>query len=157
RRRHTRSKRDWSSDVCSSDLGGSIAWVDVGGALRVGPKSSGATPGPVCYNRGGEEPTVTDANAVLNRLNPKFILGGEMKIDVESARKIIKRKIADPLGVSIEEAAEGVLKVVNMNMIRGIRRISVEKGHNPKDFSLIALGGAGPLNASDIARELGCS
>ena len=137
--------------------GGSIAWVDVGGALRVGPKSSGATPGPVCYNRGGEEPTVTDANAVLNRLNPKFILGGEMKIDVESARKIIKRKIADPLGVSIEEAAEGVLKVVNMNMIRGIRRISVEKGHNPKDFSLIALGGAGPLNASDIARELGCS
>src|SRR5699024_12593048 len=78
-------------------------------------------------------------------------------IDVESARKIIKRKIADPLGVSIEEAAEGVLKVVNMNMIRGIRRISVEKGHNPKDFSLIALGGAGPLNASEIAKELGCS
>jgi len=137
--------------------GGSIAWVDAGGALRVGPKSSGAIPGPVCYGKGGGEPTVTDANVVLNRLNPKYILGGEMEIDVESAKEVIERKIAKPLGMTIERAAEGILKVVNMNMIRGIRRISVEKGHNPKDFSLIALGGAGPLNASEIAKELGCS
>src|SRR5699024_6222586 len=137
--------------------GGSIAWVDAGGALRVGPKSSGAIPGPVCYGKGGGEPTVTDANVVLNRLNPKYILGGAMEIDVESAKEGIERKIAKPLGMTIERAAEGILKVANMNTIRGIRRISVEKGHQPKDFSLIALGWAGPLNASETAKELGCS
>jgi N-methylhydantoinase A len=135
--------------------GGSIAWIDAGGALRVGPQSAGADPGPVCYGKGGTEPTVSDANVILGRLNPDSILGGKMKMDVESARKVMKEKIADPLGITVEEAAEGVLKVINANMVRGIRVISIEKGHDPRNFSLMAFGGAGPLHAVDIANELG--
>ncbi|MCD2138555.1 hydantoinase/oxoprolinase family protein [Salinicoccus halitifaciens] len=134
--------------------GGSIAWIDSGGALRVGPHSAGADPGPVCYDRGGTEPTVSDANAILGRLNPDSILGGKMKMNLEGARKAVKEKIAEPLGLSVEEAAEGILKVVNANMVRGIRVISVEKGHDTRDFSLLAFGGAGPLHAVDIAQEL---
>ena len=134
--------------------GGSIAWIDSGGALRVGPHSAGADPGPVCYDKGGTEPTVSDANAILGRLNPDSILGGKMKMNLEGARKVVKEKIADPLGLSVEEAAEGILKVVNANMVRGIRVISVEKGHDTRDFSLLAFGGAGPLHAVDIAQEL---
>lgn len=134
--------------------GGSIAWIDTGGALKVGPHSAGANPGPVCYGNGGQEPTVSDANAILGRLNPKEILGGRMKLDVESAREIMYKKIAEPLGVTVEEAAEGILKVINANMVRGIRVISVEKGHDPRDFSLMAFGGAGPLHAVDIAKDL---
>lgn len=136
--------------------GGSIAWIDAGGALRVGPQSAGADPGPVCYGKGGKEPTVSDANVILGRLNPNSILGGKMKMDVEAARKVMKQKIADPLGITVEQAAEGVLKVINANMVRGIRVISIEKGHDPRDFSLMAFGGAGPLHAVDIANELGC-
>jgi len=136
--------------------GGSIAWVDSGGALRVGPQSAGAVPGPVCYGKGGDKPTVTDANVVLGRLNPEYILGGKMKMDVENARKVIKREIADPLGIGVEEAAEGILRVVNANMVRGVHKISTEKGHDPRDFTLVAFGGAGPVNAGDIANELGC-
>lgn len=135
--------------------GGSIAWIDTGRALRVGPHSAGADPGPVCYGKGGTEPTVSDANVILGRLNPDSILGGKMKMDVETARKVMKEKIADPLGITVEEAAEGILKVINANMVRGIRVISVEKGHDPRDFSLMAFGGAGPLHAVDIAREIG--
>lgn len=134
--------------------GGSIAWIDTGGALKVGPHSAGANPGPVCYGNGGQDPTVSDANAILGRLNPKEILGGRMKLDVESAREIMYKKIAEPLGVTVEEAAEGILKVINANMVRGIRVISVEKGHDPRDFSLMAFGGAGPLHAVDIAKDL---
>src|SRR5699024_3503999 len=122
---------------------------------RVGPKSAGADPGPVCYGKGGTEPTVSDANVILGRLNPESILGGKMKMDVESARKVKKEKIADPVGITGEEAAEGVLKVINANMVRGIRVISIEKGHDPRNFSLMAFGGAGPLHAVDIANELG--
>lgn len=136
--------------------GGSIAWIDVGGALRVGPHSAGATPGPICYGKGGKEPTVSDANAILGRLNPNAILGGKMKMDVQAARQIMKEKIADPLGMTVEEAAEGILRVVNANMVRGIRVISIEKGHDVRDFTLMAFGGAGPLHAVDIAEELGC-
>lgn len=135
--------------------GGSIAWIDAGGALRVGPQSAGADPGPVCYGKGGLEPTVSDANVILGRLNPDSILGGKMKMDVEAAKKVMKQKIADPLGITVEQAAEGVLKVINANMVRGIRIISIEKGHDPRDFSLMAFGGAGPLHAVDIANELG--
>ncbi len=135
--------------------GGSIAWIDTGGALRVGPQSAGADPGPVCYGKGGTEPTVSDANVILGRLNPDSILGGKMKMDVVSARKVMKEKIAVPLGITVEEAAEGVLKVINANMVRGIRVISIEKGHDTRDFSLMAFGGAGPLHAVDIANELG--
>lgn len=136
--------------------GGSIAWIDSGGALRVGPHSAGADPGPVCYGKGGTEPTVSDANVILGRINPDSILGGRMKMDIERAREVIQEKIANPLGITVEEAAEGILKVVNANMVRGIRVISVEKGHDSRDFSLLAFGGAGPLHAGDIANELGC-
>ncbi|SDD96217.1 N-methylhydantoinase A [Paenibacillus sp. UNCCL117] len=136
--------------------GGSIAWIDAGGALRVGPQSAGAMPGPVCYNKGGMEPTVTDANVILGRINPGYILNGKMKMNLELARQVMKEKISDPLGITIEEAAEGILRVVNANMIRGIRVISIEKGHDPRSFSLVAFGGAGPVHAVDIGMELGC-
>lgn len=135
--------------------GGSIAWIDAGGALRVGPHSAGADPGPVCYGKGGTEPTVSDANVILRRLNPESILGGKMKMDVDAARRVMEEKIAVPLGITVEEAAEGVLKVINANVVRGIRVISIEKGHDPRQFSLMAFGGAGPLHAADIAAELG--
>jgi len=133
--------------------GGSIAWVDAGGLLRVGPHSAGADPGPACYMKGGEEPTVTDANLVLGRLNPHYYVGGEMGLDAERAQRAVER-VAAPLGYSIEEAAEGILKVVNANMIRGIRRVSVECGHDPRMFSLFCFGGGGPLHGVALAHEL---
>lgn len=134
--------------------GGSIAWVDPGGALRVGPQSAGAVPGPACYGVGGEEPTVTDANAVLGRINPAFLLGGEMPLYPERARKAIEAKIAGPLGIDLVKAAEGIITVVNANMVRGIRRVSVEKGYDPRDFALVAFGGAGPLHGVELANAL---
>jgi N-methylhydantoinase A len=134
--------------------GGSIAWVDPGGALRVGPLSAGAVPGPSCYGVGGEEPTVTDANAVLGRINPAFLLGGEMPLYPERAREAIEAKIARPLGIDLVKAAEGIITVVNANMVRGIRRVSVEKGYDPRDFALVAFGGAGPLHGVELANAL---
>lgn len=134
--------------------GGSIAWVDSGGALQVGPASAGAFPGPACYSRGGKLPTVTDANVLLGRLNPEYILGGEMKIDVEAARRAIHDHIAAPLKLSLEKSAEGIIQVVNATMVRGIRRVSVEKGYDPREFSLYAFGGGGPLHATMLAVEL---
>lgn len=134
--------------------GGSIAWIDAGGALRVGPESAGAVPGPVCYQKGGQEPTVTDANVVLGRINPGYILGGRMEMDVEGARRAIKEKIADPLGLNVEEAAAGIIRVVNANMVRGIRVVSVENGYDPREFSLVSFGGAGPVHAVEMAKEL---
>ena len=134
--------------------GGSIAWIDSGGALRVGPQSAGADPGPVCYGMGGTEPTVTDANAILGRINPFYLLGGEMKLFLDGARKVIDEKIARPLGIDVERAAEGIIAVINANMIRGIRRVSVEKGYDPREFSLVAFGGAGPLHAVELAQAL---
>ena len=134
--------------------GGSIAWIDSGGALRVGPESSGASPGPVCYGRGGEEPTVTDANAVLGRINPAYLLGGEMSVHLKEAEEVLYKKIAEPLGLDLMEAAQGIIEVVNANMIRGIRRVSVEKGYDPRDFALVPFGGAGPLHGVDLARAL---
>ena len=134
--------------------GGSIAWIDVGGLLRVGPQSSGADPGPVCYHKGGKEPAVTDANLVLGRLNPEYYVGGEMPLEMALAKEAIREKIAEPLGISLEEAAEGILKVVNANMIRGIRRVSVERGHDPRKFSMFCFGGGGPLHAVELAKEL---
>jgi N-methylhydantoinase A len=135
--------------------GGSIAWIDDGGFLQVGPKSAGADPGPVCYNRGGTEPTVTDANVLLGRLNPAGLLGGRMAIRPDLARKAIEEKIAKPLGLSAEEAAEGILTILNETMVRAIRVISVERGYDPRKFALLAFGGAGPLLATPLARELG--
>jgi N-methylhydantoinase A len=134
--------------------GGSIAWIDRGGALRVGPQSAGAAPGPACYGQGGREPTVTDANLVLGRLNPEYYVGGEMTLHPELSREIILEKIALPLGLTLDTAAEGILKVVNANMIRGIRRVSVERGYDPRHFSMIAFGGGGPVHAADLAVEM---
>ncbi len=134
--------------------GGSIAYLDPGGALRVGPESAGADPGPVCYGRGGTEPTVTDANLVLGRLSPSGLLGGEMPLDLEAAARAMEEKIARPLGIDVIRAAEGILSVVHANMIRGIRRVSVERGHDPREFILVPFGGAGPMHGVDLARAL---
>lgn len=134
--------------------GGSLAWIDPGGALQVGPESAGADPGPACYGRGGDRPTVTDANLVLGYLNPHNFLGGEMRLDPERARESIRRCVADPMGLSVEAAAEGIVRVVNAEMIRGIRRVSVERGLDPREFALVSFGGAGPLHAVALAQEL---
>jgi N-methylhydantoinase A len=133
--------------------GGSIAWLDASGGLKVGPRSAGASPGPVCYGNGGTEPTVTDANLVLGRLNPANFLGGEMHLDVEGARAAIGR-IATRLGLSIEAAALGILTIADTKMSLSVRDVSVAKGYDPRDFALVASGGAGPLHATSIAREL---
>ncbi|MGQ9477374.1 MAG: hydantoinase/oxoprolinase family protein [Candidatus Bipolaricaulia bacterium] len=135
--------------------GGSIAWIDKGGALRVGPESAGADPGPVCYGRGGQEPTVTDAHLVLGRLDPKSPLGGLEELDLEGAKRAISERIAKPLGLSLEEAAQGILAVADANMERAIRVISVERGHDPREFVLLSFGGAGPLHGAGLAAALG--
>ena len=134
--------------------GGSIAWVDPAGARRVGPKSAGAEPGPVCYAQGGEEPSVTDANLVLGRLDQKALLGGELAIDVSAAKQSLEEKIAAPLGLETDMAAAGILDIVNNAMAEALRTVSVERGHDPREFSLIAFGGAGPLHAAALAAEL---
>lgn len=133
--------------------GGSIAWLDAGGALRVGPRSAGAVPGPVCYSKGGTEPTVTDAHAVLGRVGGE-LLGGEMKLDVPAARNVMKERLASRLNMTVEEVAEGILRVANANMVRAIRVMTVEKGIDPRKFVLMPYGGAGALHAVDLARAL---
>ncbi|WP_436356356.1 hydantoinase/oxoprolinase family protein [Brevundimonas sp. CEF1] len=133
--------------------GGSIAYVDSGGLLKVGPRSAGADPGPVCYGRGNEEPTVTDANVVLQTLNPTHLLAGRMAIDQELAKAAVDR-LAGRLGLNLMETAQGILSVVTANMAKAIRVISVQRGHDPRDYALAAFGGAGPLHAARLAREL---
>ena len=134
--------------------GGSIAWVDSGGILRVGPHSAGADPGPVCYGRGGTEPTISDANLVLGRLDPHYFLGGEMELDVEGARKAISEKCADPLGLDVIEVAIGIVEIANTAMVDALRSVSIQRGYDPKDFALMAFGGAGPMQANRLAEEL---
>lgn len=134
--------------------GGSLAWVDQGGALNVGPESAGSQPGPACYGLGGERPTVTDANLVLGRLNPDYFLGGEMKLYPELAEQAIVRHVGEPLGVSLEEAASGIIRVVNANMERAISVNSTEKGFDMREFALLPFGGAGPLHALELALDL---
>ena len=134
--------------------GGSIAWIDSGGGLRVGPHSAGAEPGPVCYGLGGTEPTITDANVVLGRLDPEYFLGGEMKLDAEGARQAIKEKCADPLRLDVIEAAMGIVEIANTAMVNALRRISVQRGYDPREFVLVAFGGAGPVHANRLAAEL---
>jgi N-methylhydantoinase A len=134
--------------------GGTIAWIDKAGALRSGPQSAGANPGPAAYGTGGEEPTNTDANLVLGRLDAKAFLGGEFELTKDLAIEAITAKIADPLEMSLEEAAEGMLRVSNENMVDALRLISVERGYDPRDYALIAFGGAGPLHAAYCAAEL---
>lgn len=134
--------------------GGSVARVDSGGVLRVGPQSAGAVPGPACYRRGGAEPTVTDANLILGYLNPDATFGGSVKLDVEAARRAIQGRIAEPLGLSLEEAAGGMLRIINAHMTNGIRVVSVQQGHDPRDFALVAFGGNGAVHAARQAEDL---
>ncbi|HJU48146.1 MAG TPA: hydantoinase/oxoprolinase family protein [Gaiellaceae bacterium] len=133
--------------------GGSIAWVDSGGLLRVGPRSAGADPGPVCYRRGGDEPTVTDANVVLGRLNPAYFLGGEIALDVDGARSAIEERCAKPLGLGVVEAAHGIVEIANAAMVNALHLISVQRGYDPRDFVLVGFGGAGPVHANALARD----
>ncbi len=134
--------------------GGSIAYVDAGGAFRVGPRSAGAAPGPAAYGRGGAQPTVTDANVVLGRLDKDDFLGGSMKLDAEAATRVID-DLAGRLGLTRQEAAEGVLTVINSNMANAIRSRTVQKGLDPREFALVAFGGAGPLHGAEVANMLG--
>jgi N-methylhydantoinase A len=135
--------------------GGSIAWVDAGGLLKVGPMSAGAQPGPAAYARGGARPTVTDANVVLGRLSQKSLLGGRMAIDPQQARDAIERELCSRLGLDPAGVAAGILEVVNVNMMGAVRVISVERGEDPRLCTLVAFGGAGPLHAADVARDMG--
>ncbi len=134
--------------------GGSIGWIDSVGALKVGPRSAGASPGPVCYRTGGEEPTITDANLVLGRINGANFLGGDMVLDEAAARAALKEKLADKLGLSVEEAALGMLKITVAHMTLAVRGVSIERGYDPRDFVMVASGGNGGLHAPLIAREL---
>ena len=134
--------------------GGSIAYIDHGGAFRVGPRSAGAVPGPAAYGRGGTQPTVTDANLVLGRLDKNDFLGGSMKLDEDAAHRAIDA-LADALGMSKHDAAEGVLTVINSNMANAIRSRTVQKGIDPREFALVAFGGAGPLHGVEVAAMLG--
>jgi N-methylhydantoinase A len=134
--------------------GGSIAWIDEAGGLRVGPQSSGADPGPICYDRGGTDPTVTDANLLLGRIRAEAFVGGEMDLVVERTRERFREAVAEPLGEPVEDAAVSVLKVANAKMAREIRRVTVERGRDPGAFALVAFGGAGPLQAPFVAEQM---
>ena len=134
--------------------GGSIAWLDDVGALKVGPQSAGADPGPICYRGGGFEPTITDANVVLGRLDPDNFLGGEMKLDADAAQRGIDEKIVGPLKMDAIAAAEAIVEIAIAKMSLAVREVSVAKGYDPRDFALVASGGAGPLHVVAIAREL---
>ena len=143
-------------DVHTVGAGGSsIATVDAGGMLRVGPHSAGSKPGPACYALGGEEPTVTDANVVLGRLNPEYLLGGALRIDSGKSRAAIDKRVAKLKGLDAATAAASILAIADTNMAQALRFVSVERGLDPRDFVLVAFGGAGPLHAASVARELG--
>ena len=134
--------------------GGSIAWIDAAGGLHVGPTSAGAEPGPACYGRGGTEPTVTDANLLAGRLDPEYFLGGAMQLDMDAASKAL-RQVGGELGVDGAEAARGVLRYAVAQMAYALRLVTVRRGLDPRDFTFVAYGGAGPLHATLLARELG--
>lgn len=135
--------------------GGSIAWLDGAGGLKVGPVSAGAAPGPACYGQGGSEPTVTDANLLLGLLGEKSFLGGEMPLNRAAAESAVQNRIAEPLGLKLTQAATGIIRIANAHMALALRAVSVERGEDPRDFALVAFGGAGPLHACTLARELG--
>ena len=135
--------------------GGSIAWLDAGNALRVGPRSAGAVPGPACYGTGGTEPTVTDADLVLGWLGTRTLLGGGMTLDREAAERAIHDRVATPLGIGVVEAAEGIVRVINATMTAAIRKLTIERGHDPRRFALCPFGGAGPMHGAELAAELG--
>jgi N-methylhydantoinase A len=134
--------------------GGSIAWVDPGGVLRVGPQSSGADPGPICYRRGGKAPTITDANLVLGRINPRYFLGGQMDLDLEGAREGIRQQCAEPLGLDLLAAANGIIEIANAAMVNALRLTTVRRGYDPRNLAMVAFGGAGPLHANRLCDEM---
>ncbi|MEA2321066.1 MAG: N-methylhydantoinase [Solirubrobacteraceae bacterium] len=135
--------------------GGSIARVDEFGGLSVGPESAGADPGPACYGRGGTRATVTDANVVLGRINPSYFLGGRLDLDVDGAQRVIREHVAEPYDMDVEQAAEGVVTVINSNMRRLLWEMMIGRGYDPREFKLLAFGGAGPLHACELAQSLG--
>jgi N-methylhydantoinase A len=135
--------------------GGSIAWIDRSGFLKVGPQSAGAEPGPACYGRGGTEPTVTDANVVLGRIDPEYFLGGSWKLDRRLAEKAIRERIAEPLSLGLEEAAIGIIDILDARMADLVRRVTIGRGLDPRNFALFAIGGAGPLHVGAYARDVG--
>ncbi|HET6224501.1 MAG TPA: hydantoinase/oxoprolinase family protein, partial [Dongiaceae bacterium] len=135
--------------------GGSHVWIDAGGALQVGPESAGASPGPVCYDMGGEMPTITDANVILGYLNPRHLVGGALKLNAGKAWSVFEAEVAKPMGLSIEAAAYGAHEIAASNMIRAIKAVSTERGRDPREFALFAFGGNGPLFACGMARSLG--
>ena len=142
-------------DVAEVGTGaGSIAWIDAGGLLHVGPESAGARPGPACYGLGGGRPTITDANVVLGYLNPEHLAGGELRLRADLAREAIEREVARPLGLSVIDAARGIREVANASMARAIRAVTIERGRDPRDFTLVAFGGSGPVHACDVAAAL---
>ena len=138
---------------CSAG-GGTIAWTDTGGVLRVGSISAGADPGPACYAKGGEKPTVTDANLLLGRLNPEYMLGGKMRLFADLARKAVEKEICEKIGLELVEATTGIIKIVNSQMAKILRIVSVERGYDPRRFTLTSFGGAGPMHACALAEEL---
>src|SRR5688572_7200835 len=135
--------------------GGSLVWLDAAGALQVGPESAGASPGPVCYDAGGETPTVTDANVILGYINPAHLVGGALKLNADKAKRVFTEKIAKPLGMSVEKAAHGAHLIAASNMIRAIKAVSTERGRDPREFALFAFGGNGPVFAGGMAAALG--
>jgi N-methylhydantoinase A len=136
--------------------GGSIAWVDSGGKLRVGPRSAGAEPGPACTGRGGLEPTVTDANLILGRIDPGGLLGGDLPLDIDAARTAIER-VGGPIGLSVRDTALGIIAIANAAMAGAMRTVSIQRGYDPRDFTLVPFGGAGPLHALALAEDVGMS
>lgn len=134
--------------------GGSIGWIDNGGLLHMGPQSAGALPGPICYSKGGTKPTCTDANLVLGYLNPDFFAGGKIKLDLKSTEDLITESLSKKLRLSLLETAAGMYRIINSNMAQGVRQISVERGYDPREFLIIVAGGAGPIHAGEICKEL---
>lgn len=151
---------EWLLGVPSLDLveigsgGGSIAWIDASGTLKVGPQSAGADPGPACYPNGGSLPTVTDADLVLGWLNPEFFLGGKMPLDRGSAQHAVQARVAEPLGIDVVKAADGIVKIVNSHMVEALRLVTVARGEDPREFAMVAFGGCGPVHAAKLAEEL---
>ncbi|MEQ8335035.1 hydantoinase/oxoprolinase family protein [Nisaea sp.] len=137
--------------------GGTIAGVDAAGMLFAGPAGAGADPGPACYGLGGTEPTVTDANLVLGRLKPGAYAGGSVTLDLEKARDAVRSRVAEPLGLSVEQGAAGIIRLVEQNLLHAVERISVQRGENPRRFRLVACGGAGPMHGAPVGRRLGCA
>lgn len=153
---HTYAVRSPSIDIDSVGAGGgSIVWIDAGGGVRIGPESAGADPGPACYGRGGQRATVTDCNLVLGYIDPDSFLGGEFKLDAEAAHRVVEERVAKPLGMSVLEAAQTVRSVANALMAQAIRIMTVERGYDPREFSYICYGGAGPVHALDLAQQMG--